>query len=184
MNKLQKWLLISLLISAISIVLVLFYTIDPKTLELISNIRLEFLLAAVFLHFSSYVFWGLRTKTMCRSLGFNVGFSRSVEIVTSSTFLASVTPSSIGGEPLRVHLLNQDDVPVGNATAVVLGERLLDGVLIMMAAPLSLHLFRRIMSSSGLDIVIMAGELFLVLVFLMVIYAVWHPHHTKKALYF
>ncbi|WP_256369423.1 flippase-like domain-containing protein [Methanococcoides sp. AM1] len=183
-NKLRKWLLISFLISAISIVLVMFYTIGPQTLELIHDIRPEFLLAAVFLHLSSYILWGLRTKTMCNSLGFRVGLSRSIEIVTSSTFLASVTPSSIGGEPLRVHLLNQDNVPVGKATAVVLGERLLDGILIMMSAPLALHLFRRIISSSGLDIVIMVGELFLILIFVMVIYAVWHPHHTKKALYF
>lgn len=183
-NNLRKWLLVSLLISAVSIVLVMFYTIDPKTPELIHNIRPEFLLAAIFLHLSSYVFWGLRTRTMCKSLGFRVGFSRSVEIVTSSTFLASVTPSSIGGEPLRVHLLNQDNVPVGNATAVVLGERLLDGILILLSAPIALHLFRRVISSSGLDIVIMAGELFLILVFVMVMYAVWHPHHTKGALYF
>ncbi|WP_233084809.1 lysylphosphatidylglycerol synthase transmembrane domain-containing protein [Methanococcoides orientis] len=183
-NNLRKWLSVSLLISAISIVLVMFYTVDPKTPELIHDIRPEFLLTAAFLHLSSFMFWGLRTKTMCNSLGFRVGLSRSIEIVTSSTFLASVTPSSIGGEPLRIHLLNQDSVPVGNATAVVLGERLLDGILIMMAAPVALHLFRRVISTSGLDMVIMAGEIALILVFIMVIYAVWHPHHTRKALNF
>ncbi|AKB84604.1 flippase-like domain-containing protein [Methanococcoides methylutens] len=183
-NNLRKWLSISLLISAISIVLVMVYTIDPQTLDLIHNIRPEFLLAAVVLHLSSFIFWGLRTRSMCGSLGFKVGISRSIEIVTSSTFLASVTPSSIGGEPLRIHLLNQDDVPVGSATAVVLGERLLDGILIMMAAPVALHLFRRAISISGLDIVIMAGELGLVFVFMVVLYAVWHPHQTRKALKF
>ncbi|WP_440952565.1 lysylphosphatidylglycerol synthase transmembrane domain-containing protein [Methanococcoides sp. FTZ1] len=183
-NDLRKWVSISLFISAISIVLVMFYTVDPQTLELINNIRPEFLLAAVVLHLSSYVFWGLRTRSMCGSLGFRVGFFRAIEIVTSSTFLASVTPSSIGGEPLRIHLLNQDDVPVGNATAVVLGERLLDGILIMMAAPVSLHLFRRLISTSGLDMLIMAGELALIGVFMMVLYAVWHPHHTRKTLKF
>ncbi|MGM0769998.1 MAG: lysylphosphatidylglycerol synthase transmembrane domain-containing protein [Halobacteriota archaeon] len=183
-NNLTKWLSISLLISAISIVLVMFYTIDPQTLELINNIRPEFLLAAVLLHLSSFIFWGLRTRSMCASLGFKVGISRSIEIVTSSTFLASVTPSSIGGEPLRVHLLNQDKVPVGNATAVVLGERLLDGILIMMAAPIALNLYRKTIANSGLDIVIMAGEISLVLVFLMVMYAVWHPHQTRKTLKF
>ncbi|MDR6222771.1 uncharacterized protein (TIRG00374 family) [Methanococcoides alaskense] len=154
---------------------------DPQTLESIRNIRPEFLLLALCLHLLSYLLWGLRTRSMCRSLGFDVSIPRAVEIVISSTFLASVTPSSIGGEPLRVHLLGQENVPVGSATAVVLGERLLDGVLILVSAPIALHLFRGVISISGLNTLVVIGELLLSLTFLIVIYAVWHPHYTKKA---
>ncbi|MCM1985878.1 flippase-like domain-containing protein [Methanococcoides seepicolus] len=181
MNNMKKWLIISLFISIISIIGVMFYTLDPQTLESIRNIRLEFLLLALCLHLLSYLLWGLRTRSMCKFLGFDVSIPRAVEIVTSSTFLASVTPSSIGGEPLRVHLLGQENVPVGSATAVVLGERLLDGVLILVSAPIALHLFRGVISISGLNTLVVMGELLLSLTFLIVIYAVWHPHHTKKA---
>jgi len=177
----KKWLIISLFISIISIIGVMFYTLDPQTLESIRNIRLEFLLLALCLHLLSYLLWGLRTRSMCKFLGFDVSIPRAVEIVTSSTFLASVTPSSIGGEPLRVHLLGQENVPVGSATAVVLGERLLDGVLILVSAPIALHLFRGVISISELNTLVVMGELLLSLTFLIVIYAVWHPHHTKKA---
>lgn len=177
----KKWLIISLFISTISIIAVMFYTLDPQTLESIRNIKSEFLLLALCLHLLSYLLWGLRTRSMCKFLGFDVSIPRAVEIVTSSTFLASVTPSSIGGEPLRVHLLGQENVPVGSATAVVLGERLLDGVLILISAPIALHLFRGVISISGLNTLVVMGELLLSLTFLIVIYAVWHPHHTKKA---
>jgi len=177
----KKWLIISLFISTISIIAVMFYTLDPQTLESIRNIRTEFLLLALCLHLLSYLLWGLRTRSMCKFLGFDVSIPRAVEIVISSTFLASVTPSSIGGEPLRVHLLGQENVPVGSATAVVLGERLLDGVLILVSAPIALHLFRGVISISGLNTLVVMGELLLSLTFLIVIYAVWHPHHTKKA---
>ncbi len=177
----KKWLIVSLFISIISIIAVMFYTLDPQTLESIRNIRPEFLLLALCLHLLSYLLWGLRTRSMCKFLGFDVSIPRAVEIVISSTFLASVTPSSIGGEPLRVHLLGQENVPVGSATAVVLGERLLDGVLILVSAPIALHLFRGVISISGLNTLVVMGELLLSLTFLVVIYAVWHPHHTKKA---
>ncbi|MCD4821335.1 MAG: flippase-like domain-containing protein [Methanococcoides sp.] len=181
MNNMKKWLIVSLFISIISIIAVMFYTLDPQTLESIRNIRPEFLLLALCLHLLSYLLWGLRTRSMCKFLGFDVSIPRAVEIVISSTFLASVTPSSIGGEPLRVHLLGQENVPVGSATAVVLGERLLDGVLILVSAPIALHLFRGVISISGLNTLVVMGELLLSLTFLVVIYAVWHPHHTKKA---
>lgn len=178
----KKCLIISLLISVISIIAVMFYTLNSQTLESVRNIRPEFLLLALCLHLLSYLLWGMRTRSMCKYLGFNVDISRAVEIVISSTFLASVTPSSIGGEPLRVHLLSQENVPVGSATAVVLGERLLDGILILVSAPIALHLFRGVISTSGLNTLVVMGELFLMLVFLIVIYAVWNPHHTKKVL--
>ncbi|ABE53260.1 protein of unknown function UPF0104 [Methanococcoides burtonii DSM 6242] len=182
MNNIKKWLMISLFISVISIIAVMFYTLDPQTLVSIRNIRTEFLLLALCLHLLSYLLWGLRTRAMCKFLGFDVSITRAFEIVTSSTFLASVTPSSIGGEPLRVHLLGQENVPVGSATAVVLGERLLDGILILVSAPVALHLFRGVISTSALSTVVVMGELLLFLTFLTIIYAVWHPHYTKKTL--
>ena len=79
---------------------------------------------------------------MTSALGHKVGLIRSFEIVVSGTFVAALTPSSIGGEPLRIHLLSQDKMPIGKATAVILGERILDAMLMLLAAPFSLYLFQ------------------------------------------
>ncbi len=185
MGSLRKWFFVSLLISVLSLVIVLYLTVDPDSImEVLLNIRPGFILLAVCLHIFSFIIWGMRTKIMSRELGFNVKFLSAFKIVTSSTFLASITPSSIGGEPLRIHLLNKEEIPLGSATAVVIGERFLDAILILVAAPVSLHLLRGRLASYGLGNAVIFGELFLVFIFGMVLYSMWSPDSTKKVFVF
>ncbi len=183
MGSLRKWFFVSLLISVLSLVVVLHLTIDPDSvMDVLFNVRPGFILLAVGLHMFSFVVWGMRTKVMSRELGFDVKFLSAFEIVTSSTFLASITPSSIGGEPLRIHLLNKEKMPLGSATAVVIGERFLDAILILVAAPVSLHLLRGRLASYGLDNAVIFGELFLIFIFVVILYSMWRPGGTKKVL--
>ncbi|MFP4655825.1 MAG: YbhN family protein [Methanohalobium sp.] len=180
MNKFDKWLPLSLLISIISIIVVLLLTVDPTTLEIVKEVRTEYLLIAVALHSFSYVIWGTRTHLMSRALGYKPRLIRSIEIVISSTFVAALTPSSVGGEPLRVHLLHQDNLPVGCASAVVLGERMIDALLILMFAPFALYIFRDVMSDSRLDTAFVMGQIFMVVVFAFLMFTIWKPEKTKS----
>ena len=182
MNKFGKWLPLSLLISIISIILVLVLTVDPTTFEIVKKVRTEYLLIAVALHSFSYVIWGARTHLMSGALGYKPKLIKSIEIVTSSTFVAALTPSSVGGEPLRVHLLHQENLPVGCASAVVLGERMMDALLILMFAPFALYIFRDVMSGSRLDTVFAIGQIFMVAIFALMMYTIWKPEKTKSGM--
>ena len=137
------------------------------------------ILAALVIHIFSFVIWGLRIKSMTGALGHKIGLLRSFEIVVSGTFIAALTPSSIGGEPFRILLLRQDKMPVGQATAVILGERVLDAVLLLLAVPFSLYLFHGMLSDSRLDVVIVLGELLSVVSLAVVIYALLRPRYVK-----
>jgi uncharacterized protein (TIRG00374 family) len=182
MKNYTKLVTSSILISILSIAIVLFFTLDTSTTEIFREIRPEYILAALGVHILSFIIWGLRTKSMASALGHKIGIITALEIVISSTFVAAITPSSIGGEPLRIHLLNQNQMPVGKATAVVLGERLMDAILILTVAPFSLHLFHGIMSNPTLDIVLISGELFLIAGLVLVLYAILRPHNIKLAI--
>lgn len=182
MKHYTKWVTSSILISVLSIAIALIFTLDTTTTEIVREIRPEYILAALCVHLLSFIIWGLRTKSMASALGHKIGIITALEIVVSSTFVAAITPSSIGGEPLRIHLLNQNQMPVGKATAVVLGERLLDAVLILIIAPFSLHLFHDVMSDPTLDIVLISGELLLIAGLIFVLYAVLRPHSIKRAI--
>ncbi|WP_321419974.1 lysylphosphatidylglycerol synthase transmembrane domain-containing protein [uncultured Methanomethylovorans sp.] len=132
MKKYNKWVISSILISILSIVLILVFTLDTTTTAVIKDIRPGYILAALVIHIFSFIIWGLRIKSMTGALGHKIGLLRSFEIVVSGTFVAALTPSSIGGEPLRIHFLMQDQMPVGKATAVILGERVLDAILMSL----------------------------------------------------
>jgi glycosyltransferase 2 family protein len=182
MKNYTKWVTSSILISILSIAVVLILTLDTTTTAVLREIRPGYILAALVIHIFSFVIWGLRIKSMTGALGHKIGLPRSFEIVVSGTFIAALTPSSIGGEPFRILLLRQDKMPVGKATAVILGERILDAILMLLAVPFSLYLFRGMLSDSRLDVVIVLGELLSVVSLALVIYALLRPRYVKIAI--
>lgn len=184
MNKFGKWLPLSLLISFISIIVVLVFTVDPTTFEIIKEVKTEYLLLAVALHSFSYVIWGARTQLMSNALGHKTKLIRCIEIVTSSTFVAALTPSSVGGEPLRVHLLYKENLPVGRASAVVLGERIMDAILMLTFAPFALYIFRDIMQDSRIDTIFAIGQIFMAAILVLLIYTIWKPEKTKSGMHY
>ncbi|MBC7085838.1 MAG: flippase-like domain-containing protein [Methanomethylovorans sp.] len=188
MNKLKKWVLISIFLSLISGALVIALTFDSSTLEAISQIKHEYIILALFLHMFSLFIQGIRIKTMCEALAYNISVKEATKIVTSSMFVAAITPAAVGGEPLRIHLLNRKDIPLGKATAVILGERLMDAMLILSLAPVSLYIMRDFLRSggvnAGIDAALMIGEIFLLFLFSILIYGLWKPKQTHKVMYF
>ncbi|WP_094228975.1 lysylphosphatidylglycerol synthase transmembrane domain-containing protein [Methanolobus psychrotolerans] len=184
MNKVKKWIFVSLLISLVSSVIVFLFTFDSGTIDALMEIKPEYILAAACIHAITYVIWGLRTRSLCKALGYDLGYLKSFEIVTSGTLAASITPSSLGGEPLRIHLLHGQNIPLGKATAVVIGERLLDGILILTMAPFSVYALRSIQKDSVFDAIFIFAEAGLIFILFLTLYAIWKPEPTKKVVYF
>ncbi|MDQ1276235.1 MAG: glycosyltransferase 2 family protein [Euryarchaeota archaeon] len=179
MTRYQKWLIGSLVISALSIALVTCLTFNSETLEALGKIKLEYILGAALLHIFSYLIWGLRTRTLCNALGYRIGITKVTEIVISSTFIAGITPSSAGGEFLRIHSLNRSEIPLGRATAIVVGERLLDAIFIFSCLPFALYIFGDILSDYKFDAVFLTANFLVFMLFAFFIYGVWKPEKVK-----
>ena len=151
MEKIQKrLLLISLGISVTVLFIFLFFTIDRGTLQALKSANVWLILAALLMHIISIGFWALRIQFMCKSLGYRIPFLHSFNLVCSNQFLASVTPSQVGGEPIRIYELVKARVPVADATAVVIMERVFDAVILLIGAMVSLFLLN--VTSFGIDI--------------------------------
>ncbi|WP_410507323.1 flippase-like domain-containing protein [Methanosarcina hadiensis] len=179
MTRYQKWLAGSLVISAVSIALVTCLTFDSETLEALRKVKLEYIFGAVLLHIFSYLAWGLRTRTLCKALGYSIGVRKVTEIVISSTFVAGITPSSAGGEFLRVHSLNRIEIPLGRATAIVVGERLLDAIFIFSCLPFAIYIFGDILSDYKFDAVFLTANFLVFIILAFFIYGVWKPEKVK-----
>jgi uncharacterized protein (TIRG00374 family) len=183
MNKYKKWLITALIISAISIALVTGLTFNSETIEALRKIRLEYILAAALSHIFLYFIWGFRTQALCDALGYKVSVIKLTEIVTSSTFLAGITPYCAGGDLLRMHLLNKNGIPPGRATAIVAGERLLDALFIFSCLPFSLYILGDMNLNYKFDVafVIAISLVFTILFFL--IYGIWKPGKVKHLIH-
>lgn len=183
MNRFTKWLLASLLISAFSVALITGFTFDAETIEALRKIKPEYIFAAALLHIISYFVWGFRTRSLCKALGYEIKPVRVVEIVLSSAFAAGITPSSAGGEPVRIHMLHQNRIPVGKATAIVCGERLLDAGLIFASLPFALHKLGGMLSSYEFNTAFLFANLLVFIILVIFVYGVWKPEKIKSAMH-
>ena len=178
--------ILSVTFSIVIIIVILFFTVDAKTLANLSkiSIKYEFFAVAILLNVLYWILWGARLKILANTIDKNVKISliESTKIVIANFFLACITPSMAGGEPVRIHLLNKDGMSLGCATAAVLGERLMDAIFILILVPIALFIFKDVRDLGFISLGLTIGVIFFVVLLLLFIYAIIRPDKTKAFL--
>jgi uncharacterized protein (TIRG00374 family) len=129
-----KWLYLSVGFSLLVLVIILYLTINENTVRYLREINPFFLLLAFLTHILTMCFWAGRVQKMTGSLGYRIGFFYSLNLVFANLLAAAITPAQAGGEPVRIHELYRANVPLGDATAIVIMERVLDGIVLAALA--------------------------------------------------
>ena len=179
-----KWLGLSLGFSTIVLAGVLWFTIDDETITYLTDVNYTFLLIALVLHMIALVAWGMRMKMMSQSLGYHVPFLHALNAVFANLLVAAITPSQAGGEPVRIHELYRANVPVGDATAVVIMERVIDGVVLGLIGILAFLLLAFQVSTLEVNLTTPLMIIWVMLIFFMglFVYSIRHPELLKRFL--
>jgi hypothetical protein len=179
-------MLIALSLSIAIIIFILYFTIDSDTLNRLARcqIKYEFFAIAICLNILYWILWGARLKILSNAIDKNVkiGLWESTKIVIANLFLASITPSMAGGEPVRIHLLNKEGMSIGCSTAAVLGERLLDAVFILALVPIAVFIFKDKPGVQFLSAGLWIGVIVFVLLLVVFLYAILRPEKIKSFL--
>jgi len=187
-KKIKISIIASLILSITFIIVILKFTIDPSELEdiFLERIRYEFIIVAALLNVCTWFLWGARLKVLSNAIDKNVKISwcESTQIVIANLFLASITPSMAGGEPVRIHLLNKDGMSLGGATAAVLGERLIDAIFILIVVPIAIFILKDKISSGALNLGLTIGIVVFIIGVLLFIYTIKNPKKIKSFLIF
>ena len=181
-------IILSLILSISIIVLILYFTFDAETFEYLSihQIRYEFFFAAMGVNVIYWTLWGARLKILSNAIDKNINISlwESTKIVIANLFLANITPSMAGGEPVRIYLLNKDGLSIGGATASVLGERLLDAIFLLLCVPFALFVFGKYLNEGPLRIGLTIAILLFIMAVVAFAYSLKNPEKTKSFLIF
>ena len=161
-NENAKAALLATFMSLASIIVILKFTDTNVSWKMISEVQGKFLALGLFLHMLSWIFYAVRLKFLASLAGHEITFRLSLISTLASNFLAALTPSSAGGEPLRIKMLADDGMSYGSATAVAVGERLLDSIFFVAALAIFL-IFSNFLTGFGLKI----GAFFVILLFLL-----------------
>ncbi len=185
--KTVKYSIIASLALSIGLILaILVFTIEPETITYLSDetIRYEFFLGAMIINICFWTVWGARLKVLSNTIDPDVHISlwSATKIVIANLFLAGITPSMAGGEPVRVHLLNKDGMTLGGATASVLGERLLDAVFIICAVPVGFLIFKDNIENPWFNIALTVGMIVFGIAIVLFLWIIANPAKIKSFL--
>jgi hypothetical protein len=127
-------------------------------------------------------FWALRIQKMTGSLGYRIGFFYSLNLVFANLLLAAITPSQAGGEPVRIHELYRADVPLGDATAIVIMERVLDGIVLAFLAAFAMIVLADLWKSLGVisQVMVLITWIFVIGCLLLFYLAIKRPGNVKN----
>jgi uncharacterized protein (TIRG00374 family) len=186
-KKTVKWsIIVSLGISIAIIILILYVTVDANTLQKLTetSIKYEFFIIAIFLNILYWVFWAARLRVLSNAMDkkLKLGLWGSTKIVIANLFLASITPSMAGGEPVRIYLLNKEGMSFGSATAAVIGERLVDAIFILILVPIAFFIFHRIQDLGFIGVGLLIGIFVFIMLLIIFIYAILRPNKIKSFL--
>ncbi len=177
-------IILSVLFSLIIIALILYFTIDEQTINYLRKtpINYTYFFAAAGINIIFWGLWGARLKILSNAIEptFNISLWNTTKIVIANLFLANITPSMAGGEPVRIYLLNKEGLHVGGATAAVLGERLLDALILLILVPFAFLIFGQYIDGGILNIFLYVAIFFFIVVLILFALALKKPVHTKR----
>jgi uncharacterized protein (TIRG00374 family) len=188
-NKTKISIFVSIVLSLSIILLILYFTINAETIQYLSQVSLRaefffFFSAAILFNILYWFLWGARIKVLSSVIDPKIHISlwETTKIVIANQFLAGVTPSLAGGEPVRIYLLNKDGLSPGGATATVLGERLIDAIFILILVPVGFYVFKDRIDVTLINYGLTIGIIiFLCGIFLFAL-ALKYPEKTKHVL--
>jgi len=179
-----KWMWVSLTFTTIVLIAVLYFTIDERTFDYLKRINPIFLILAFALHIISLLIWSLRIQKMADNLGYFVPFRHCFNLILANLFVGAITPAQAGGEPVRIHQLYRAQVPIGDATAIVIMERIFDAIVLGFTGAIVIILLgKRFGSPTSPSMIALyiswTGMICLILLF---IYSIRYPIQFKKAI--
>lgn len=177
-----KWVWASVGLSVIVLAFLILTTFNQDTIHYILALNIWFLLIALLFRIGSLVFWAWRVQAMSGSLGYAVPFRHAFNLVLANLLAGAITPGQAGGEPVRIYELCKGGVKVGDATAVVIMERVLDGVTLTVMGIVAIVLLGSIWAqlSIGIIVVMIIAWALMIGIGLLLFFATRRPEYIKS----
>ena len=138
LDKIVKPLLILVIVGVVGNLGFCLWTTDRQKLSELLNFDGRYLLLAMLLTLVPLLGHTVRTIMWTRFLGYRIGLVKLFKIVLANELAASVTPTAIGGGPLKIAMLVQTGLRTGAAACVATLPTLEDFLFFIIAVPIGM----------------------------------------------
>ncbi|MCW3488870.1 lysylphosphatidylglycerol synthase transmembrane domain-containing protein [Dethiobacter alkaliphilus] len=147
----KRGIFVSLALSVGSLALIMFFTVDEKTVESVLRLDPGFLVIATLMVTVLWGVEGLRIKAIAHSLGYTdpLPLRDGTRVYLVTFFFAGITPMAVGEWPAQVYGLCRSGLSAGESTAVSLVRAFLTKSVFVLAAAFLLFVDGRAAQGSG-----------------------------------
>ena len=138
LDGIVKPLLILVIVGVVGNLVFCLWTTDRQKLVEILRFDGRYLLGAMLLTLVPLLGHMVRTIMWTRFLGYRIGLVKLFKIVLANELAASITPTAIGGGPLKLAMLVQTGVRAGAAACVTTLPTLEDLLFFIVAVPIAM----------------------------------------------
>ncbi len=138
LDRIVKPLLILVIIGVVGNLVFCLWTTDHQKLAELLSFDGRYLLLAMLLTLVPLLGHTVRTIMWTRFLGYRMGLAKLSKIILANELAASVTPTAVGGGPLKIAMLVQAGLRTGAAACVTTLPTLEDLLFFIVAVPLAM----------------------------------------------
>lgn len=123
---------------AVSVVGLLFFSIDSATFAILKNANRSLLLLVMVLVVIGWVLDSLKFMSLARAAGERLSFKKTIPVVWINYFGSAITPMQSGGGPFQIYLLYRNGVSVGKSVAITLVRTIQIILMLALVVPFAL----------------------------------------------
>lgn len=134
----RKSFTIFISIVVLSIISILFLSIDSATFDVLKNIDPVLLFLAVILVVLGWSLDACKFIFLARAAGEHLSFRQTISVVWINYFGSAITPMQSGGGPFQIYMLYRNGVSVGKSVAITLVRTLQVIFILALIIPFSI----------------------------------------------
>ena len=138
LDKIVKPLLIIVIVGVVGNLAFCLWTTDRQKFAELLRLDGRYLLLAMLLTLVPLLGHTIRTIMWTRFLGYRIGIAKLFRIVLANELAASITPTAVGGGPLKIAMLAQAGLRTGAAACVTTLPTLEDLLFFIVAVPVAM----------------------------------------------
>jgi uncharacterized protein (TIRG00374 family) len=169
--------LIFLFITLGSMSLILYFTVDSRTVEALKSFKIEYLFILIGLCFVAYTFDALSYFLLTRATGERISIPSAYRTSAFKTFFNMITPFSFGGQAFALYYLSHEKIPAGKSSSIILTKLMLNAACVLAGAIMAFFTYHHlIMAQKATFIAFLVGGFLQILFVLSIVLIMLSPH--------
>lgn len=140
------------ILTFVPIIFLIVYKTNINTLRDFKSMDINFLILSLVFLCLSWCFDVFRLKVLTEINSTKISFVYGIKAILSYTFLANITPSSMGGGPLLIYMLKQKGVTYGKATAITFMRGAISMMFFAIGGIVIVRFNNELLSNTGIKV--------------------------------